>query len=659
MPGRAASSNRFYVDEKDARPAVLPGTQSSTVSDAPPPPPPGLRTATQATQSNPSITQDNIPRTPPSPSDVSSSPPPPSSTTLPPTGTGTSSVASPPSPRRKKRRFRRFFLITLTTLGLAYAGGVYYSLTSDNFHDFFTEYILFGEDAVLYFEEREFKRRFGDRAIATNGLYPQTSGENKVTVSGRSGVSAKVSEEGKLPNPPAKPSSSSPPPKSSAPNDGLGKTDRAMTDTKGTKDSKPTASKPGSKNDSKTRSEAGPALKTETEKVETKKPDATRPVAEKPPPKTLPKIDTLSVENAADPIVQEISKILNDVITVVNADNASDKYSSTMTKAKEAVQKLASDVASYRTLASGDAEKKVQHSQAELEKQAQELLRRLEQEQRDQELKWREEYESERERLSRSYDDKVKAELEAAQKISDQKLKNELLEQNVRLTNSFSSSVRDRVETERSARLAKLQELSSSVSELDGLTSQWGEVVDANVKTQHLVVAVEAVRSVLESAERPKPFVHELAALKETADGNSVVNAAIASIHPNAYQRGIPTAAQLVDRFRGVASEVRKASLIPEDAGAASHAASFLLSKVLFKKQGLALGDDVESILTRTETLLEEGNLNDATREMNTLTGWAKVLSKDWLAECRRVLEVRQALDVIAAEGRLQSLLVQ
>jgi mitofilin len=40
------------------------------------------------------------------------------------------------------------------------------------------------------------------------------------------------------------------------------------------------------------------------------------------------------------------------------------------------------------------------------------------------------------------------------------------------------------------------------------------------------------------------------------------------------------------------------------------------------------------------------------------LQGWAKVLSKDWLGECRRVLEVRQALDVIATEARLNSLLV-
>ena len=43
---------------------------------------------------------------------------------------------------------------------------------------------------------------------------------------------------------------------------------------------------------------------------------------------------------------------------------------------------------------------------------------------------------------------------------------------------------------------------------------------------------------------------------------------------------------------------------------------------------------------------LEEGDLDGAAREVNGLEGWAKTLSKDWLGEVRKVLEVRQAVDV-------------
>ena len=210
----------------------------------------------------------------------------------------------------------------------------------------------------------------------------------------------------------------------------------------------------------------------------------------------------------------------------------------------------------------------------------------------------------------------------------------------------FMEELQQRVEEERNGRLGKLSDLTNTVNELEKLTTDWNSVVDANLKTQHLHVAVEAVRANLEKSQVPRPFIKELAALKEIASDDAVVNAAIASINPTAYQKGIPSSAQLIDRFRRVAGEVRKASLLPEDAGVASHASSYVLSKLLFKKKGLATGDDVESILTRTETFLEEGDLDAAAREMNGLQGWAKTLSRDWLGEVRKVLEVQQALDV-------------
>ena len=185
--------------------------------------------------------------------------------------------------------------------------------------------------------------------------------------------------------------------------------------------------------------------------------------------------------------------------------------------------------------------------------------------------------------------------------------------------------------------------------ELEKLTGEWNNVVDSTLQTQHLQVALEAVRAKLQESDFPTPFLNELVALKEVSRDNEVVSAAIASINPAAYQRGVPTPAHLIDRFRRVAGEVRKASLLPEDAGVASHAASALVSRLMFSKKserGLPEGDDVESTLARTETLLEEGDLEAATREMNGLRGWAGVLSRDWVAEARKVLEVRQAVDV-------------
>ena len=534
---------------------------------------------------------------------------------------------------------------------------MWYSLVSDNFHDFFTEYIPFGEDAVLYFEEREFRKRFPN-ALNNTHRFSKDSGA-KVTIPGKSGVSWKLADtEGNGSDLATK-----------------GRHMSAIEDNKpkeANEQPKPAAVAAAPK---KVEAEAEAKKPAPVVKEEPKKPEETKKAPESPKPTAsvpaaasnvsapdkqpqmpevnepsvfipIQRIDPLKIDGANDPLVQDLVKILNDIIVVVNADNSTGKFTSTISKAKAELSGVGRRILDLKAAAENDAGKKVQETQQEFDNAARELVRRLEGEMRDQESRWRDEFESERRKISQSYDERAKSEIEVSKKLLEQKVQNQLLEQAIALKREFASSVQELVETERNGRLAKLSELSTGVSELEKLTSEWNSVIDANLKTQHLQVAVEAVRSSLERADRPRPFIKELAALKEIAADDPIVNSAIATINPTAYQRGVPTSAQLIDRFRRVAHEVRKASLLPEDAGVASHASSLLLSKVLFKKEGRAVGDDVESILTRTETLLEEGNLDEAAREMNTLQGWAKALSKDWLGEVRRVLEVRQALDV-------------
>jgi mitofilin len=548
----------------------------------------------------------------------------------------------PVAPKPKKRRFRKFLLRLLILSALGYAGGVWYSLVSDNFHDFFTEYIPFGEDAVGFFEEREYKKRFPGKEVQQR-LHPQVSGEQKVTIPGRHGLTSKVADvtEGSGSNLAARG------PHVSAVEDNKAKAGDPVGD----------APKVGSRAPPKvekpTDSHTHDLLPKDPVK-ETK--EAPAPAANPSAPAKL--IDNLDIPSAKEPVVEDVVKILNDIITVINADQAGSKYSSTIDKAKSELGKVISDIATLKELEQKAAEDKIREAHLEFDAAAKELVRRLESEMQKQETHWKDEFETEREKQAQTYKRKLDSELDAAKKVYEQRVKNELLEQSIALQKSFSSSVRDRVESERDGRLSKLNELSSSIQELEKLTGEWNSVIDANLKTQHLVVAVEAVKAKLANAETPKPFINELAALKEIANDDPVVAAAIASINPAAYQRGIPTPAHLIDRFRRVSAEVRKAALLPEDAGVASHLASLAMSKFLFKKSGLAVGKDVEAVLARTEVLLEEGDLDSAAREMNGLEGWAKVLSRDWLGEVRRVLEVRQALDVISTEARLLSLLI-
>ncbi|KAG9507905.1 MICOS complex subunit mic60 [Fusarium musae] len=539
-----------------------------------------------------------------------------------------------PAPIKKKGFFRRLknFVFTLLVLGVVgFAGGVWYSRVSDNFHDFFTEYVPFGEQAVLYLEEMDYKKRFPN----ITGRSKTQAIEDAVRVPAQSGASWRVADAGQA----GRHSSAGP---VAAAAKKVEEVAKPKAKAKSPVEAKPVA---------KAVEEPTPAPRSNSG---FKAPEVNEP--SKMPP--LKPIDLLSLEDAREPVVQDLVHMVNDLILVINADNAHGKYGTSVSKAKDEIAKVGGKLKAMKGEFEKKAAQQVREKIEEFDKAATDLIDRVENTMISQENQWRQDFEQEMKKVRENYEDRVNVLLEREKKLNEEKLQNQLAQQALALKKEFTKDVEKQVEQERESRLGKLSALSSAVSDLEKLTTGWNDVIDTNLKTQQLHVAVEAVRASLEDDRHPRPFIRELVALREIASDDPVVNAAIASVNPSAYQRGISTTSQLIDRFRRVANEVRKASLLPDEAGVASHASSWVLSHVMFKKQGLADGNDVESILTRTQTYLEEGDLDSAAREINGLDGWAKTLSKDWLGEVRKVLEVQQALDVIATEARLQSLRV-
>ncbi|KAK3393858.1 mitochondrial inner membrane protein Mitofilin [Podospora didyma] len=643
---RAGVSQRSYANDPKpvVKPIVLPSSETLTSPSTPPPPP-------QETVASSTIEPKDAPLEPPAPGSPvapiaeAEAPPPP-----------------PPPPPKKAGFFRRLrnYFLALTILGaLGFGGGVWYSRINDNFHDFFTEYIPYGEQAVLYLEDMDFRKRF------PNVARRQREPTEQVRIPAQSGASWRVADGGETGGR-----------QSSAVQKTAASAVAAVKEAVKPKEPEPVV-------EAKKETAVLPKVESKADLAKDVKKPVPVPAAEEPPvpvaaatvpvvaakkpfkapevnepsrwPPASP-IDPLAVPDATEPVVQDLARMLNDIITVINHDGANERYGSTIGKAKDELNKVGRKIKDIKAAVEKDAAKQVRARVDGFDKAANELVSRIEATLQAQEAQWRVEFEAEMERVRKSYDEKVQLIQQRERQISEEKLNNTLLEQAIALQRQFAGDVKKQVEQERDGRLGKLNDLAAAVADLEKLTTGWNDVVDANLRTQQLHVAVDAVRASLEDAAHPRPFIKELVALKEIASDDPVVDAAIASIHPSAYQRGISTPGELVDRFRRVATEVRKASLLPEDAGVASHASSYVLSKLLFKKQGLASGDDVESILTRTQTYLEEGDLDNAAREMNGLSGWAKTLSRDWLGEVRKVLEVQQALEVIQAEARLQSL---
>ncbi|KAL9115380.1 MAG: hypothetical protein Q9227_000701 [Pyrenula ochraceoflavens] len=646
LPGSQSRDAPNKVDSAAATP-VTPSSTSSIPPENVPKPPPSPPTKTQTappTATNPASSQS--PSTPP--------PPPPG--------------PPPPQPRRRRRGLR-FLLYSVVTGGLLFAGGVAFALRNDNFHDFFTEYVPFGEEAVLYFQEQEFRRRFPHASAGAVKIASGRKDESgKVTIPSKSGLSWRVADGGEetgsdvsqkgrhmsalSANEPSKESAKnaqqSPSTESSKNKSQAVSQAKSEAEQKGKKSSSSKETKPLTEEQPKSK----PASSSKPPEPAATASTTPEPASRTPAIPPVTQISPLSIEHADEPIVQELVKTLNDIITVVNSDSAdaSNKYSPALTKAKESLSGVGSKILALKEAAKKSAEEEIANAHRQFDEGAKELVRRIDAAREEDAVQFRQEFEAEKEKLSQSYEEKIKNELDRHDQLTEQQRKNELAEQALQLQQKFIADIQGLVEEERNGRLSKLAELSDNVGELQKLTSDWNGVIDTNLATQKLQVAVDAVRNALEKTmtadDRPKPFVRELAALKEVASGDPIVDAAIASINPTSYQRGLPSSAALIDRFRRVASEVRKASLLPENAGFASHIASAALSKIMFKKQGMADGSDVESILTRTETLLEEGDLDGAAREMNSLQGWAKVLSKDWLGDVRKALEVKQALEV-------------
>ncbi|KAG5929594.1 hypothetical protein E4U42_005298 [Claviceps africana] len=632
----------YAVDKKPiadaSKPAILPTSETLSSERSPPP-----AAATIVDAKTPQVKA--VPLTPP--------PPPPSVNKIAEASKATPPPPTPPPPPQPKKRgfFQRLrrFILTLMVLGVVgFAGGVWYSRINDNFHDFFTEYVPFGEQAVLYLEELEFKKKYPHPVSMETRI--KDVGK-QVTIPAQSGASWRVADQTE---PSSRQSSAALPAKKNSAGQQTEKKDVNADKTQAGPTSSP------AKPDDKATPSKLVSGETAADSAKSSTKNFTAPEVNEPsrfPP--LEPIDLMKLPDAKDPIVRDLVHMLNDLILVVNADGAHGRYSTTIAKAKKEILRIGDRLRDLKSSVEKKAAREVKSSIDEFDRAATDLIKRVENTMATQEREWRHEFEEEMKSVRRSYDERVNLLMEREKKLNDEKLQTQLLEQALALKKEFVQEVKERVEKERQGRLGKLSELTSAVSDLEKLTVGWNGVVDSNLKTQQLHVAVEAVRASLENSLHAKPFIRELVALKEIASGDAVVDAAIASLNPATYQRGVTPPSQLIDRFRRVATEVRKASLLPDDAGVASHASSWILSHLMFKKEGLADGNDVESILTRTQTYLEEGDLDSAAREMNGLQGWAKTLSKDWIAEVRKVLEVEQALDVIATEARLQSLRVE
>lgn len=299
--------------------------------------------------------------------------------------------------------------------------------------------------------------------------------------------------------------------------------------------------------------------------------------------------------------------------------------------------------------------------ETQIAKQSQEAADKLSSRESD----WQKSFEEEHAKQTQQFKEKLEKELATQSQIINERLKEEVIAQGIELQRRWMKDIKAKVEEERGGRLSKLDELATDLKSLEKVSLDNSSVLDENLSVHTLWTAVRAVQHALDDASATKrPFAEQLRVLKGTskARDDPVLSAAIEALDASgAADTGVETFTTLKQWFDDkVGPRVRQVSLVPspETSGVLSHLASAALSPILFHKKGLVPGQDVPSVLARAEYYLDRKDLDSATRELNQLKGWPKLLASDWLAASRKRLEVQQALDVVQTEASLASLMV-
>lgn len=271
-------------------------------------------------------------------------------------------------------------------------------------------------------------------------------------------------------------------------------------------------------------------------------------------------------------------------------------------------------------------------------------------------------YDEERGRFAQVYREKLEQELRTQTELINERLKEEVIAQGIEMQRRWIREVKVRVEQERGGRLAKLDELATSLKRLERLALDNSSYLDENIRVHSMWTAIRAMQSAVDASIR-KPFREELRVLRHiaVAKEDAIIAAALDSLEQSDMpDTGVEPFADLASWFStSVRPRVSSVALVPDqDAGVLTHLASHFLSSFRFQRHGLVPGSDVLSILSRAEYYMNEKDLDSAARELNQVKGTARELLRDWLEAARRRLEVLQALEVIQSQATLASLLV-
>ncbi len=211
------------------------------------------------------------------------------------------------------------------------------------------------------------------------------------------------------------------------------------------------------------------------------------------------------------------------------------------------------------------------------------------------------------------------------------------------------------------ADVAETPELEQALSDAQQENDALGEVLQGvngdDLKAAALLLGLTQFRNAL---HREGGFADDLALMQSMVGGdeNSALNEALLKLAPQA-QDGILSPQRLSAEFKGLAGDIVVSSLKGEDVSVQEKAKARLNEVLEIKKDGeLITGTDTQARVARAQVMLDEGNIQGAIDELQSLDGDAAGTAKPWIEEAKATLLARDAEGMLTNEiiGKLKNM---
>ncbi|XP_033119411.1 MICOS complex subunit MIC60-like [Anneissia japonica] len=297
-----------------------------------------------------------------------------------------------------------------------------------------------------------------------------------------------------------------------------------------------------------------------------------------------------------------------------------------------------------------DEEKTKEFVAAELERQRKELEIELHKKLQELDSDYEQEMRTQLKRQAAAHSDHISEVLKVQERQYEEKIKIQDVE--------IRADEQEKYQTELHVAMAKLRGVEKAIEGRADLEKQ-------NKKAQELWLACETLKRTIEIGrpdgksyeDKLKPLANEVIAVKEAGDEHPFVAAVIHTLPEEALARGVMTEDALRQRWKHVRKVCSRMSMIDETGASfykyvLSYIQSFL---VIGTRHAPELDEDVSPDSLDTFKLLdfathyiEEGDLEQAVKFVNQLSGMPKIVASDWLKEARLLLETNQSASLLS-----------